>query len=447
MSYPAATLSFLPSKKKWYVYVTIPPELRRAMGNQVQKRLSTGTGDAREAKRRLHDVAARIYAEFDSHKANPRLDWAKHVDGKFGLLRGHEVNFDGLTDASLEELVTVLTLQLEAMRSLPSDPDSAVVVDDALDKIKALEATRPSQDSLIWPLAEEFLEKEQFNRVQIKKDTIRALKEFSEFIGETAVSEIKQKELYDYAEHLANEKNQANRTITGRIGKLSNLFNYCVRKGYLPSSPTVGLKLSRFGAQPVRYSPFTKDELFKIFALPMADRERLLFSILVTSGMRLDEAALLKWENIKEQDGILFYDLTEEGYLVKNKGSARKVPVHPSVRLPERGTGRLFDYKTNADGKTTTASETCNKLIRKVTTDKRHVVHSFRHTFKDMMREARVHPELHNYLSGHSAGDAAGRYGIGPSLKVRYDAIVKVAHPWLDCGVIESNEASDEAAS
>ena len=54
----------------------------------------------------------------------------------------------------------------------------------------------------------------------------------------------------------------------------------------------------------------------------------MLWSILITTGMRLDEATLLSKSDIKVEKGIRHFDLTEA--LVKNAGSARKVPV-PTV--------------------------------------------------------------------------------------------------------------------
>ena len=63
MAYPAAKLVLV--KGKWYVQVTIPPEIRPAFDNRKQERRSAGTADRAEAERRLHGLAAQIYAAFD----------------------------------------------------------------------------------------------------------------------------------------------------------------------------------------------------------------------------------------------------------------------------------------------------------------------------------------------------------------------------------------------
>ena len=50
-----------------------------------------------------------------------------------------------------------------------------------------------------------------------------------------------------------------------------------------------------------------KDKL--IFALDMGEQERLLLSILISTGMRLDEVALMTWERIREYEHVLCFCL------------------------------------------------------------------------------------------------------------------------------------------
>jgi hypothetical protein len=76
-------------------------------------------------------------------------------------------------------------------------------------------------------------------------------------------------------------------------------------------------------------------------------------------------------------------------------------------------------------------SAICSRLIRTVTTDERKVFHSLRGNLKDLMRDAGVSKETQDFITGQSSGDVAGKYGQGPSLKTRYEAIAAVEHPWL----------------
>jgi hypothetical protein len=83
---PPSSLNFLKAKGKWYVYVTIPPELRSAFKDQVQLRRSTGTSDKTIAKARQHGIATEIYAEFDKARAelNPLKDALEALSDALG---------------------------------------------------------------------------------------------------------------------------------------------------------------------------------------------------------------------------------------------------------------------------------------------------------------------------------------------------------------------------
>jgi len=168
----------------------------------------------------------------------------------------------------------------------------------------------------------------------------------------------------------------------------------------------------------------------------MDEQERLLLTILVTTGMRLDEVALLTWERIREYKGItcfcLVNDTGDERF--KNRGSMRYIPV-PNVVMPmltNSGQGRVFTYRIDKDGKAqAAASDAVMPLIRKITQDDRKVAHSLRSNFKDALRELEVSKELNDFITGHAQGDVGGKYGDGPSMRKRLEIINRVRHPYL----------------
>ena len=89
---------------------------------------------------------------------------------------------------------------------------------------------------------------------------------------------------------------------------------------------------------------------------------------------------------------------------------------------------RLFSFPLNADGKAqNAASKKSMYYIRSVTSDKDLVAHSFRHTFKDLVRNAEISKELHDFITGHSGGDSSSYYGEGHSLERRKEALDKVS--------------------
>ena len=90
----------------------------------------------------------------------------------------------------------------------------------------------------------------------------------------------------------------------------------------------------------------------------MKDRDRPCLKILASTGMRLDEVALLTFDDLKvdEDTGIRFFDLTDDVKLLKNDAASRRqVPVPDQLVLPS-GQGRLFDYPKDIDGKSQNAA-------------------------------------------------------------------------------------------
>lgn len=221
------------------------------------------------------------------------------------------------------------------------------------------------------------------------------------------------------------------------------LFKYATKtrgkngEALLLDQPWKDIELNDYGKKKRKYKPLEVEELNELFALEMMDQERLILSILVTTGMRLDEVALMTWERIRLYKDILCFclvnDTGEERY--KNRGSMRYVPV-PNVLKPmlaERGQDRVFNYRVDRDGKAqAAASDAVMPLIRSVTKDDRKVAHSLRSNFKDALRELEVSKELNDFITGHAQGDVGGRYGEGPSIAKRAEIMNRIQHPYLE---------------
>jgi len=44
-----------------------------------------------------------------------------------------------------------------------------------------------------------------------------------------------------------------------------------------------------------------------------------------------------------------------------------------------------------------------------------------------MLRNLGVSKEVNDFITGHSSGDVAGKYGSGVSLQVRYEAVSRIS--------------------
>ena len=218
------------------------------------------------------------------------------------------------------------------------------------------------------------------------------------------------------------------------------------------SNPWPKLLLTKFGNASEEYLPFKPEQISALFALAKLDgkgrmnrREHLLLSILIATGCRLDEAALLCWENIiKHKEGWHYIDLTKA--IVKNSGSRRLLPIPFKLQslMPPRGhqvtvdglknspDDRLFDYSLDGDGKASrAASQACGRQLAKINRDNKQVTHSLRGNLKDLLRDAGVSKELNHYITGHSQGDVGSNYGQGHSIEKRYEALNLPEHPYL----------------
>jgi integrase len=277
-----------------------------------------------------------------------------------------------------------------------------------------------------------------YEKIGTRRKLKRGVDRFIRMMNDPTLQEIKPKTAYDFVDcQLEANPNASNVSLKDYHWAASSLLSFCVRKGYVVVNPFSGLSLAKFGKKGVSYQPYTNEELYVIFKHDWEPQERLLLSMLVTTGMRLTEAASLTWErfNDTEFQGIRYFsliDTEDEIVVVKNEGSYREVPLHPDVVLPPKGVGRLFDYAIDLDGLASTdAGRAINPILKTLVPHKSKSAHSFRRTLKVMLRDADVSKEINDVYTGHGAGDTAGKNYGGVGVRKRYEAIAKLRHPWL----------------
>lgn len=129
---------------------------------------------------------------------------------------------------------------------------------------------------------------------------------------------------------------------------------------------------------------------------------------------------------------------------IKNAASERLVPLHPELErlgfveyvegLKDQK-GRVFpDLVPNVYGRLTAKwGEWFGPYMRTVcgVTDKRKVFHSFRHTFKDYSRRARMPEGIQRQIMGHAGKDVADDYGSGYDLHSLAEAMSSYRVPGL----------------
>ena len=232
-----------------------------------------------------------------------------------------------------------------------------------------------------------------YDKLNTRRKWTRAVDLFVEMMGDLPLCEIKPVTCYQFAQKQVDvTPTISNATVTNYHTGMSLLLKYCVRKGYLDVNPFLGVDV---------------------------------------------KAGSLTWDRFNDTDyeGVRYFSLIDtenEDVSVKNAGSARHVPLHPDLVLPEKGEGRLFNYTIDDNGLcSSSAGHIINPVLNRLAPHKRKSTHSFRRTLKVMLRDAGVSKEINDIYTGHGSGDVSGKSYGGASIRTRFDAISKLDLPWL----------------
>lgn len=206
--------------------------------------------------------------------------------------------------------------------------------------------------------------------------------------------------------------------------------------------------------------PFTHIELCDIFDPRhleiTADHPSHYWALLIAlfTGMRRSEIFFRTVDDIKEEGGIWYFDITRIGdKKTKTKVSVRKVPIHSElIRLgfldyvahlsKKNKAANLFPEYNNTGGqagnKFTDFFINYRKKVGITGTGKKF--HSFRNTFISRLEEQETYSPLLSRLVGHSTGKITHDvYGGNYSLDKLSEAVEKVKWPNVTCSIPKWN--------
>lgn len=300
------------------------------------------------------------------------------------------------------------------------------------------------------------------------------LKRFIEVIGgDRQIGLITKDQCRTYKEHLLKSRGLALITVSKWLGIVSTIFRWAIRQGYVADhfkNPMEGLapNSKRAKAESKSRRDYTDQELLLVFGSDLFRKQRLtrpdrywLCLICLFSGCRREEAGQLLLTDIQEQDGIPYFNFSDdgEGQQLKNKDSRRKVPIHSSLialgildhvqRMRAAGEGRLFPALNK--GKNTFADATGKwyaRLLNKVgLTDDSLVLHGLRHTFVTRLSDAGVSEKVKMMLAGHAAREVHGKvydHRERVSMRLLQDGIERLRYDEVQQAL--NNDQRDEAA-
>ncbi|MCK5550768.1 MAG: site-specific integrase, partial [Hyphomicrobiaceae bacterium] len=261
----------------------------------------------------------------------------------------------------------------------------------------------------------------------------------------------------------------SSKTINKKISNVSTLFNWLKDQGYVQENPFSGLTVKELSGRR-RRDPFNPDQLRRLFSqgvfanghvsqanrASLQDLENFWIPLIgLFTGMRLGEIAQLDAVDIRQVQDVWIFDIHDRAdHHLKTCASNRQVPVHQSLidmglldyreALMSDGNQRLFPAMEKAsDGFESSAfSKRFSRYLTKsgVKTDRRLTFHSFRHTMKDMMREAGIDRSVQDAICGHDDGSVQANYGRGYSANALYKQLHRI-NPPVDLSKLSATSA------
>jgi integrase len=178
---------------------------------------------------------------------------------------------------------------------------------------------------------------------------------------------------------------------------------------------------------------FVQDKILKPGTLAGLNAEaRAIVFVLIETGARGGEICNLHPEVIKLNDKVPHILIQprldpEDPREIKTTSSIRRIPlVGVALEAMKKFPNGFPNYKENEGSFSATARKFFSE--NSLFPTKKHVIYSFRHTFEDRMKEAKVDFKLREILMGHALEDP--KYGSGGSLKLYQDELLKIVYPF-----------------
>ncbi|MGE5548236.1 MAG: DUF6538 domain-containing protein [Solirubrobacterales bacterium] len=246
-----------------------------------------------------------------------------------------------------------------------------------------------------------------------------------------------------------------------------SFLNWCIGEGYLATMPGPKLKITgvtKGGGKKDRHS-YSAEQLEKLFASPLftgcksegrrtepgdvvvRDGKFWIPIIALYSGLRLGEIVQLLISDIKEEQGVPFFDIDkgegEDDKQLKTWASVRRVPIHPKLielgflahvdqQRQKNPKGRIFpDVKPGKDGYYSARFSKWFSRYAKAVEVKtpKTSFHSFRHNFKDALMHGGVTEEYSKAMMGHAEESVHDTYGSHLTTPLLRQAIERALIP------------------
>ena len=186
------------------------------------------------------------------------------------------------------------------------------------------------------------------------------------------------------------------------------------------------------------------------------DEARWLVALISDTGMRLSEAAGLHIDDLKLDCEIPYVDIKPHAWRgLKTRGSQRQIPLVGAslwaaqrVKANPHNTFAFPRYNTTSSTNANSASAAINKWL-KPRVPEGCVIHSFRHSLRDRLREIQSPSDMIDQIGGWASVGVGESYGEGYSLERRWGWMKQIVfyNSLLPSQPLRSSEAIVEGGS
>lgn len=247
------------------------------------------------------------------------------------------------------------------------------------------------------------------------------------------------------------------KTAKKKFDTIKTFMNWLAATGAIGAAPGAQLQIKvPKTPKSQRRRPFSSEELGTLFSSPMytgcrsastrykpgkliiKDDHYWMPLVLLYTGMRLAEPLQVLAEDVHVDTDYPFFDIDLAKMNLKQDVSDRYVPIHPDLvafgfadfvrkRKKDKGKVRLFRQINSETHVANYYSKVLGRYLDRVgLDDPRLVAHSFRHGFKDALRNAAVPEGEQKFIMGHSDTEAAHNYGTGSKIEVLWRWVAKL---------------------
>jgi integrase len=467
---------------KFYFRRAIPLDLRPALGGRREWMFSLQTSDKQEGQRQAHILAVK-YDQLISSLRSADITPPAPPPSKSAVSTGFtteveyehylaQVEADQLSEWAYDEREPArqaiisglelsdqkLSVERQALKDIISDlnfeinlANERAMMSATVSPADVPEAKEIPSGAMMMALIDKWAAERKPNPKTI--DAHRALaKWLYERVGEIPVAALTRKDVLTFKDKLIAEGTTLANVKT-KLSRLRTLLAFAQSNDLAEINAAEGITVTDPDAAKRKRRPFDVKSLTTIFESPVYSADQRpaagrgeaaywLPLLALYTGARLEELGQLRPQDVMQEQYVgdddapqtaWVLNLTEDladGLKLKNAGSERKVPIHPSlvelgfIRLVEDARSavqpRIFHaLKPDKYGRFTAKwGEWFGSYLREVCgiTDPRLVFHSFRHSWKHYARDAGIMEGVQRQIMGHTSGDVADDYGDGYSV-------------------------------